>query len=214
MAQRLPARGQRHHHWPTAPAATARSRSLPRARAAYHHRAEDQLRARTAREGRGRGGGEDGPRRPRGCQVWDAARPPTATPARPWPCSAAPRASFGRGKAFTRTRQTGACESRSSLGSAPSHSGGSSRALHTGVTERWQSGRMYRTRNAACLEGHRGFESHPLRHRQIVLAQCVSPSFSPPFPRTSAPVADCRLFRSVGAACGPGRRAFSSATRP
>ena len=24
---------------------------------------------------------------------------------------------------------------------------------------------MYRTRNAACLEGHRGFESHPLRHR-------------------------------------------------
>ncbi len=23
---------------------------------------------------------------------------------------------------------------------------------------------MYRTRNAACLEGHRGFESHPLRH--------------------------------------------------
>ena len=25
---------------------------------------------------------------------------------------------------------------------------------------------MYRTRNAACLEGYRGFESHPLRHRR------------------------------------------------
>src|SRR5690606_37036254 len=30
--------------------------------------------------------------------------------------------------------------------------------------ERWQSGRMHRTRNAACSQGHRGFESLPLRH--------------------------------------------------
>ena len=26
---------------------------------------------------------------------------------------------------------------------------------------------MYRTRNAACLQGYRGFESHPLRHRLV-----------------------------------------------
>lgn len=26
---------------------------------------------------------------------------------------------------------------------------------------------MYRTRNAACLHGYRGFESHPLRHRPL-----------------------------------------------
>ena len=29
--------------------------------------------------------------------------------------------------------------------------------------ERWLSGRKHRTRNAAYLEGYRGFESHPLR---------------------------------------------------
>ena len=29
--------------------------------------------------------------------------------------------------------------------------------------ERWQSGRMHRTRNAAWVEAHRGFESPPLR---------------------------------------------------
>ena len=35
--------------------------------------------------------------------------------------------------------------------------------------ERWLSGRKHRTRNAAYLEGYRGFESHPLRH-------CLHPS--------------------------------------
>src|SRR3954468_21466046 len=30
--------------------------------------------------------------------------------------------------------------------------------------ERWQSGRMHRTRNAAYSQGYRGFESLPLRH--------------------------------------------------
>jgi hypothetical protein len=29
--------------------------------------------------------------------------------------------------------------------------------------ERWQSGRMYLTRNQAWVQIHRGFESHPLR---------------------------------------------------
>ncbi len=33
--------------------------------------------------------------------------------------------------------------------------------------ERWQSGRMHRTRNAAYLQGYRGFESHPLRHGEL-----------------------------------------------
>ena len=32
------------------------------------------------------------------------------------------------------------------------------------TAERWQSGRMHRTRNAAYLQGYRGFKSHPLRH--------------------------------------------------
>ena len=36
------------------------------------------------------------------------------------------------------------------------------------LTERWLSGRKHRTRNAACLEGHRGFESHPLRQRCLI----------------------------------------------
>ena len=31
-------------------------------------------------------------------------------------------------------------------------------------TERWQSGRMHRTRNPELPKGNRGFESHPLRH--------------------------------------------------
>ena len=31
--------------------------------------------------------------------------------------------------------------------------------------ERWQSGRMYLTRNQACVQAHRGFESHPLRQQ-------------------------------------------------
>ena len=30
--------------------------------------------------------------------------------------------------------------------------------------ERWLSGRKHRTRNAACGQPYRGFESHPLRH--------------------------------------------------
>ena len=36
------------------------------------------------------------------------------------------------------------------------------------VPERWQSGRLYRTRNAAYGQPYRGFESHPLRHYQIL----------------------------------------------
>ena len=32
------------------------------------------------------------------------------------------------------------------------------------LTERWQSGRMHRTRNAAWAQVHRGFKSLPLRH--------------------------------------------------
>jgi hypothetical protein len=37
------------------------------------------------------------------------------------------------------------------------------RPLHLGL-ERWQSGRMHRTRNAAYGQPYRGFESLPLRH--------------------------------------------------
>jgi hypothetical protein len=33
----------------------------------------------------------------------------------------------------------------------------------TMTAERWQSGRMHRTRNAAWVQAHRGFESLPLR---------------------------------------------------
>lgn len=44
-----------------------------------------------------------------------------------------------------------------SLSSAPR------RQRPTMTAERWQSGRMHRTRNAACSQGHRGFESLPLR---------------------------------------------------
>ena len=35
------------------------------------------------------------------------------------------------------------------------------------LQERWLSGRKHRTRNAAYLEGYRGFESHPLRHNPV-----------------------------------------------
>ena len=40
--------------------------------------------------------------------------------------------------------------------------------------ERWQSGRMYLTRNQAWVQIHRGFESHPLRQNL---------SFEPASPR-------------------------------
>jgi uncharacterized protein (TIGR00369 family) len=46
------------------------------------------------------------------------------------------------------------------------------KATRNGGLERWQSGRMYRTRNAACLEGHRGFESHPLRQLATGADRC------------------------------------------
>jgi hypothetical protein len=32
--------------------------------------------------------------------------------------------------------------------------------------DRWSSGRWHRTRNAASLQGLRGFESHPVRHKK------------------------------------------------
>src|SRR5690606_16209459 len=37
------------------------------------------------------------------------------------------------------------------------------------LAERWQSGRMHRTRNAAWGQLHRGFESLPLRHTFHIL---------------------------------------------
>ena len=36
------------------------------------------------------------------------------------------------------------------------------------LQERWQSGRMYLTRNQAWVQIHRGFESHPLRQTTSV----------------------------------------------
>src|SRR5690606_37902048 len=33
------------------------------------------------------------------------------------------------------------------------------------IADRWQSGRMYLTRNQAYVQAYRGFESHPVRHR-------------------------------------------------
>jgi hypothetical protein len=36
-------------------------------------------------------------------------------------------------------------------------------AIIRALSERWQSGRMYLTRNQAMSQGIRGFESHPLR---------------------------------------------------
>jgi hypothetical protein len=68
---------------------------------------------------------------------------------------------------------------------------------------------MYRTRNAACLEGHRGFESHPLRHRLIFLRkikpvlvglprQCTSrytrAVHAPPPEATCRAFGDCRKW--------------------
>jgi hypothetical protein len=57
-------------------------------------------------------------------------------------------------------------------------------------SERWQSGRLYRTRNAAYGQPYRGFESHPLRH-------CLSELIS---------------LRSAGTVLGPVFARFS--TRP
>src|SRR5690606_11970917 len=37
--------------------------------------------------------------------------------------------------------------------------------LNGEVADRWQSGRMYLTRNQAYVQAYRGFESHPVRHR-------------------------------------------------
>ncbi len=38
---------------------------------------------------------------------------------------------------------------------------------------------MYRTRNAACLNGYRGFESHPLRHFSPKLGTPIAADFPP-----------------------------------
>ena len=66
-------------------------------------------------------------------------------------------------------RRTLGCRSCSrSVGHVPSaadQSGGYACAI--AGWERWQSGRSHRTRNAACLQGHRGFESPPLRQNPI-----------------------------------------------
>lgn len=43
------------------------------------------------------------------------------------------------------------------------------------TAERWQSGRMHRTRNAAYLQGYRGFKSHPLRHKSHTRLESVFP---------------------------------------
>src|SRR3954451_5017119 len=42
--------------------------------------------------------------------------------------------------------------------------------------ERWLRGRKHRTRNAACGQPYRGFESHPLRHS---LTTCAGPALTP-----------------------------------
>ena len=54
-------------------------------------------------------------------------------------------------------------ESRFENGAASGRSAGIECAP---LTERWQSGRMYLTRNQAMSQDIRGFESHPLRHKQ------------------------------------------------
>ena len=46
--------------------------------------------------------------------------------------------------------------------------------------ERWQSGRLHRTRNAAYSQGYRGFESPPLRQYDINMISCnFEPSQEP-----------------------------------
>ena len=66
-------------------------------------------------------------------------------------------------------RRTLGCQSCSRsvghISSATDQSGGYACAIVG--WERWQSGRSHRTRNAACLQGHRGFESPPLRQNLI-----------------------------------------------
>jgi hypothetical protein len=43
------------------------------------------------------------------------------------------------------------------------------------ASERWQSGRLYLTRNQACPQGYRGFESLPLRQFSRIAAQKTEP---------------------------------------
>ena len=43
------------------------------------------------------------------------------------------------------------------------------------ASERWQSGRLYLTRNQACPQGYRGFESLPLRHLALRSRAVVNP---------------------------------------
>ena len=52
-------------------------------------------------------------------------------------------------------------------------------AAPTGAAERWQSGRMYLTRNQAWAYAHRGFESHPLRHLPAVPSACPQATATP-----------------------------------
>jgi hypothetical protein len=54
-----------------------------------------------------------------------------------------------------------------------------------GNAERWLSGRKHRTRNAACGQPYRGFESHPLRHATGQLVSPLRRSPKPPKPRPS-----------------------------
>ena len=60
------------------------------------------------------------------------------------------------------------------LKARPRPIGGAARSTSDDLAERWQSGRTYRTRNAAYPRGYRGFESHPLRHL-LSLSSDVTP---------------------------------------
>jgi hypothetical protein len=46
----------------------------------------------------------------------------------------------------------------------------------SGPPERWQSGLLYLTRNQACPQGYRGFESLPLRHPSLGELRLARPS--------------------------------------
>src|SRR5690606_1909270 len=51
--------------------------------------------------------------------------------------------------------------------------------LNGEVADRWQSGRMYLTRNQAYVQAYRGFESHPVRQFLLFISSLRQPGGDP-----------------------------------
>src|SRR4030095_13236653 len=75
---------------------------------------------------------------------------------------------------------------------------------HPDLAERWLRGRKHRTRNAACRQRYRGFESHPLRHDAPDPGAFAGP-LRPLFSIASQPISVFVIKASTNGHTGPAK---------